>query len=176
MEERVKKLRKQFDRLRNKGILADECGVECVACGSIEAIDYHHILPLVLGGDNRYSNIVPLCYMCHEKIHGHNMTRLTRWSANAGRPKENAPKGYKEVLIRYIVGEINTIKVKKELGLSRGVRIAEKWYYKDLLKEMGISKVQKKRGIKDSLYSHIVYKDGSEEWYINGNIQEHEIW
>ena len=132
MGDERKRLRKQFDNLRNKGLLAEHCGIVCVSCGAIESIDYHHILPLSLGGDNRYSNIVQMCCLCHDKIHG-NGVRLTRWRGNVGRRKESAPIGYREVLVRYVTGEIGMDEAKEALGLSKGARVAEKWYYKEFL-------------------------------------------
>lgn len=37
-------------------------GTVCCNCGATEDIEYHHIVPLLLGGNDVKSNIVPLCY------------------------------------------------------------------------------------------------------------------
>ena len=34
----------------------------CANCGSSESIEYHHIVPLALGGTNRITNFAPLCH------------------------------------------------------------------------------------------------------------------
>lgn len=47
----------------------DYIGRVCVNCGSTEDIEYHHIVPLSLGGNDVLSNIQPLCYECHSKLH-----------------------------------------------------------------------------------------------------------
>lgn len=47
----------------------DYIGRVCVNCGSAEDIEYHHIVPLSLGGNDVLSNICPLCHCCHTKIH-----------------------------------------------------------------------------------------------------------
>lgn len=41
----------------------------CINCGK-PATALHHIVPLVLGGNDIPSNIAPLCDECHGKIHG----------------------------------------------------------------------------------------------------------
>ena len=43
---------------------------KCANCGSEENIEIHHIVPLIVGGTNRRSNLVALCQDCHAKIHG----------------------------------------------------------------------------------------------------------
>ena len=44
-------------------------GKECCNCSSIEDLEYHHIVPLSLGGQDKLSNICCLCYKCHSLIH-----------------------------------------------------------------------------------------------------------
>lgn len=43
---------------------------KCANCGSEENIEIHHIVPLIVGGTNKKSNLVALCQDCHAKIHG----------------------------------------------------------------------------------------------------------
>lgn len=45
---------------------------KCANCGSVENIEIHHIVPLIVGGTNKRSNLVALCQDCHAKIHGLN--------------------------------------------------------------------------------------------------------
>ena len=45
-------------------------GLKCANCESIEGLEYHHIIPLSLGGSNLLSNYVCLCYKCHALMHG----------------------------------------------------------------------------------------------------------
>ena len=46
-----------------------EIGVQCCNCGSKKELEYHHVVPVSLGGKDVNSNIVCLCYPCHQKIH-----------------------------------------------------------------------------------------------------------
>lgn len=50
-------------------VLKREKGTECCNCKSEENIQYHHIVPLVAGGYDIISNIVPVCNNCHALIH-----------------------------------------------------------------------------------------------------------
>ena len=40
----------------------------CQYCGS-PAEHVHHLIPIAAGGDNRESNLIPLCLKCHGLIH-----------------------------------------------------------------------------------------------------------
>lgn len=62
-------LRTEFDNpaFRKKIIKAKSSA--CSNCKSEENIEYHHIVPLVLGGTNNMSNITALCHKCHKAAH-----------------------------------------------------------------------------------------------------------
>jgi hypothetical protein len=42
----------------------------CVACGSLEDLNHHHLVPRSLGGTEEESNLITLCESCHAKAHG----------------------------------------------------------------------------------------------------------
>ena len=42
----------------------------CAACGKGEDLQYHHLVPRVLGGKDEPSNIIVFCAECHQKWHG----------------------------------------------------------------------------------------------------------
>lgn len=46
-----------------------EIGTQCCNCGSIESLEYHHIIPLALGGNDIKTNMCCLCFTCHELLH-----------------------------------------------------------------------------------------------------------
>lgn len=46
-----------------------EIGLQCCNCGSTEDLQYHHIVPLELGGKDINRNMCCLCYRCHQLIH-----------------------------------------------------------------------------------------------------------
>ena len=44
-------------------------GIVCCNCGSEEDLQYHHIIPLAIGGRDIISNMCYVCYKCHYKLH-----------------------------------------------------------------------------------------------------------
>ena len=46
-----------------------EVGTKCANCLSEKELEYHHIVPIALGGSNLITNFVCLCSKCHETIH-----------------------------------------------------------------------------------------------------------
>lgn len=47
----------------------DIIGRTCCNCGKTTDLEYHHIIPLSLGGNDILSNYCCLCYGCHSLIH-----------------------------------------------------------------------------------------------------------
>ena len=47
----------------------EEIGLKCCNCGSTSDLQYHHIIPIAIGGKDINSNICCLCYNCHYKLH-----------------------------------------------------------------------------------------------------------
>lgn len=41
----------------------------CCNCGSTDNLTYHHIVPIIMGGNNIVSNIAVLCGKCHGLVH-----------------------------------------------------------------------------------------------------------
>jgi hypothetical protein len=42
----------------------------CVACGSIDELHDHHLVPRSVGGSDDETNLITLCNSCHGKVHG----------------------------------------------------------------------------------------------------------
>ena len=55
------------ERKRNKVFERD--GYECRNCGSEDGLIAHHIVPRLMGGQDKVSNLATLCEDCHEKVH-----------------------------------------------------------------------------------------------------------
>ena len=49
--------------------MKDDLPKECCNCGATENLTYHHIVPIIMGGNNVTSNIAVLCGKCHGFIH-----------------------------------------------------------------------------------------------------------
>lgn len=154
--------RQEFRRESFQRELPEKCGRACVGCGGTDGVEYHHIVPLRLGGENRMSNIVPLCFHCHVKAHGG--SSFKRWRHSEGRPRKRPPKGYKDVLFRYVHGFIGRKECEKALDVE-GMRIYKAWFYLDYLKSNGIRKVKNHVDLLRKKGSDLEGRRVSEIWY-----------
>lgn len=120
-------------------------GRVCCNCGSTEDIQYHHIVPLALGGRDIISNMCCLCYDCHQLIHfgenkninhskatkvGQQMAYLNgKQIGNIKGTKLTTKKSViaKEQIVKYskdFNGTLNDVEVMKLIGIARNT------YYK----------------------------------------------
>lgn len=42
---------------------------KCINCGSTKGLQYHHIVPVICGGNDIPSNVAVLCGNCHSRVH-----------------------------------------------------------------------------------------------------------
>jgi hypothetical protein len=112
----------------------------CGNCLSDEGdkIIFHHIVPVILGGTDNLSNIVPLCDKCHKLIHhqtiegiGYTHGELVKIGMDAakasgvpiGRPKttiDHIPLEFKEKYYPMIKDKITNIsQVSRDMHCSR---------------------------------------------------------
>lgn len=170
MELEYKQLRLEFNRVLFKRDLEEKLGKTCCNCGSNLDVEYHHIVPLALGGTNKITNIVPLCGICHSIVHGKKNIRNIKRSENNGRPRRTPPQGYEYTLDRYIDGEIGTKECKEILGLTKSAKINDVKYYKEYLKSRKIVRFRtyhdvqsknRKRNKNGILLSKVEYEDGT---------------
>lgn len=112
-----------------------EIGTECCNCGSTKELEYHHIIPISLGGNDINSNMVCLCYPCHQKIHygeskhGLHSTIIKKGIENArakgkqiGRKKtteESIPQSFFRYYPQFVKGNINLSEFARLSRLSR---------------------------------------------------------
>lgn len=57
------------DRQRVAKWIRDMLPKKCCNCGSTENLQYHHIVPVICGGNEVPSNVAVLCGDCHSKVH-----------------------------------------------------------------------------------------------------------
>ena len=136
--------RKKSNNPGFKKALVELHGSRCVNCGSDENIEFHHIVPLAIGGTNNYGNVVPLCWRCHKAIHrGITIDDLKDGkSNNAGRKRIDKELAY-DVFEKFIGGEIGNRKANELLGYkSYLTRMNNRTQFKDFLKERGIKSVR----------------------------------
>lgn len=114
MNKTYEELRQEFTTPSFRKLIKEVKGCTCVNCGSTYNIEYHHIVPLRLGGTNNLGNIVPLCKPCHSKAHQRKL--VTEFKG--GRPKAVKYEEASPVLEKYFNLEIGTKEAKELLGLS----------------------------------------------------------
>lgn len=114
---------------RRKSILDDvsiRFGYKCVNCGCSDDIEYHHIVPLALGGENRPTNIVPLCRRCHLSAHvGRNVKNFRK--QNGGRKRISPTNDMLSVFNDYLYCRVPKSLASKALGLKRIVIDSNVW-------------------------------------------------
>ena len=57
------------DRTKVAKWLRDMLPKKCMNCGSTTSLQYHHIVPVICGGNEVPTNIAVLCSSCHSKVH-----------------------------------------------------------------------------------------------------------
>lgn len=57
--------KKRADHLK---FIADNKAERCAFCGEIENLEWHHMIPVMLGGDTDSRNMIPLCSKCHSVV------------------------------------------------------------------------------------------------------------
>lgn len=112
-----------------------EIGTSCCNCGSTEELEYHHIIPISLGGNDVNSNMACLCYPCHQKIHyaesKHGLhSTVIKLGLEAARAKgkhigrnkttlDNIPQSFFRYYPRFSNGAINLSEFARLTELSR---------------------------------------------------------
>lgn len=156
-------------------------GSRCINCGSDECIEYHHIIPLFLGGNDIESNIVPLCHKCHQVAHkGRHISHYTN-KKNTGRKKICDDDRLLEIIEMFVNGEIGNIKAIELTGQKPGARLSADRRFSEWKKEHGIKTVRNqvdylaintyKGLVEGDRCVSITYDDGHEEfkyWHNTG--------
>lgn len=129
--------------------------VRCCSCGSNDNIEWHHAIPIAVGGKDVFTNLVPACHSCHVAAHSygeHMQNSVVNREPNikSGR-KILVPENYKDLLNDYVYCRIGKIELgrlwNKAMGKDDGEmpdaikHLSDKVWYKDYLNERGIEKV-----------------------------------
>lgn len=151
-----------------------EVGNKCYNCGRDNTetyIEYHHVVPLALGGTNSMTNIVALFRDCHHLAHGSkDVKKLNRGepSKMGGRPRFKPVDNYKEILDRFIRGEIGKTECQQMVGIkSKCTKLNDMDFYHDYLEENNIVYMRnlvdfhKSKCADTDIVSYIVRNDGT---------------
>lgn len=144
MTEEERKLRTEFNTPSFKQTLKESKGTECVNCGSGENVQYHHIVPICVGGTNNMANIVPLCERCHLAVHNFKDVKefRTRTADNIGRKTmANTPQG-KKAIDDFIMCRIGTKEFKSVMKYGANTKAQDCAAVKVRMQELGILKMR----------------------------------
>ena len=130
----LEELRNEYRKMRNDGILAKALGTKCANCGSTNNIEFHHIVPLFLGGSNNLRNIVPLCNRCHKVAHmGRHMSHYQNLKRSGRKPNVADDEAF-AALDKWADGQIGNKKCAELIGMkcsdNRGISIHDLIQYK----------------------------------------------
>lgn len=104
-----------------------EIGLKCCNCHSTENLEYHHIIPFALGGNDINSNMCCLCYNCHNALHYSDKSyfskvKLYSEQRPTGRPKisiNNISDSFRQDYLLYKQKQITFTEVAKRNGITR---------------------------------------------------------
>lgn len=163
-------LRKEHSKRLKDGVYEKELGHTCVNCGATENIEYHHIVPLCVGGTNKLTNIVPVCNRCHKAIHGEKDYREYKISQRKGKRQEPDSKS-DEIIRKYTNCEISQSELKILLGI--GGALNNNKAYKNYLASHGIKKVINNidKLVDDLDYPPPTYKELGYVVYTSGEVK-----
>lgn len=139
-----RQLKKEYNRKSFKKILKEELGHKCANCSSETDIEYHHIVPLALGGTNRITNIVPLCSECHEIAHGSVKIRQICKPIVTGRKRLPLPENYKDILWKYFYGEIGKSECETLLSVNGASKLNDRPFFREFIQENNIASYENK--------------------------------
>ena len=172
------KLRQEFTRESFREEMVRTLGCTCFNCGSDDNIEYHHIVPLKLGGTNRFTNIVPLCHKCHVAAHtGRNIKDIKSVPVKRGRPRKWTLTMKNEMLLwMYARGEIGMKELRKRTGMANSrVKLKDALMYKEFIDKHKIDYIRNTYDIVDRKAKYGSTHITSVIYYKNRQVEKHEF-
>lgn len=109
--------RNTSEKFRNQ--VTELYGAKCVNCGSGDEVEFHHIVPIALGGRDIPSNVAPLCYTCHKAAHtGRKTGDIIKKNGHtgSGRKRKCDEVAFEDAFNKYIGGRIGKTKFCELIG------------------------------------------------------------
>ena len=120
-------------------------GRKCYNCGSTDSIEYHHVVPVCVGGKNVITNVVPLCHACHFAAHtGRDLTEYKRRTGrlNGGRKPNVSDHDAFIALDLLAAGKIGIRKCKKMMNIAERTEPKVTSQYKKWAAARGVSNLR----------------------------------
>lgn len=123
-------------------MLGEKLGSVCVNCGSTKGVEFHHIVPLKLGGSNSISNIVPLCQICHKAVtHGGSVSQYKDTKGGGRHASVSKEEAYAHYDL-WARGGCCTTELREDLKLSERTHVKEGRWYEDWKNDRRIQEVK----------------------------------
>jgi predicted transcriptional regulator len=87
--------------------------IKCFECDSEENIHNHHVIPKILGG----TKTIPLCVLCHGKVHDKNILKMSNL-AKIARSKKGFKTGRPKIISIHNDENVKNKKEKQILSLE----------------------------------------------------------
>ena len=154
--------------------LKERYGTKCYICGE-EGAELHHLIPLWMGGEDEPNNFIPLCTWHHMLMHKARSMRQGHKSHHGRNRSVAKVEGYKYIIDDYLHCKIGTAECKKALGMTEKTAISDRVWFKEYIKEQGITAYknnidvirsqERSKGHKSKLdvLGWIEYEDGRKE-------------
>ena len=171
-------LRQEFTRESFREEMIRTLGCTCFNCGSKENIEYHHAVPLRLGGTNKMKNILALCHRCHMAAHtGRNIKDIRSDPVKKGRPRKWMLTMKNEMLLwMYARGEIGMKELRKRTGMANSrVKWKDALMYKEFIDKHKIDYIRNTYDIVDRKAKYGSTHTTSIIYYKNGEMEKHEF-
>lgn len=141
-------IKTEFSNPSFRKVMKDNLGSKCVCCGSTNNIEYHHIVPISLGGRNNLENIVPLCVSCHKAAHfGRHIRKYSDNSRSGRKPKADLNAKNEGILWKWSMGEIGTYECCRKLGLGKSTKLKDTAIYRKFKAKNAIANVRNTRDV-----------------------------
>ena len=131
--------REFIDPAIKKAVMArDKCTCQCCRSGGpsyVDTLDYHHTLPVFLGGNDSADNAVMLCLSCHKMVHLYSTGDLTiekdLLKSNYSELTEQQKTSFKE----RVKGENNSDEQNEALFIAEQNKMKRIVYYGSIIRK-----------------------------------------
>lgn len=158
--------RNTSEKFRNQ--VAELYGAKCVNCGSGDEVEFHHIVPIALGGRDIPSNVVPLCYTCHKAAHtGRKTGDIIKKTGHTGggRKRKCDEDVFEDAFEKYIGGRIGKTKFCELTGRKGKSFSAHFPQFEEAKERRGIKEFRNNIDIRGAISAEGL-KDGDPVGYI----------
>jgi len=165
--------------------------VRCVSCGSSHNIEWHHAIPIEVGGQDVITNLVPACHNCHMAAHSWKECRSNKLKDREpnirGGRHYSVPENYKDLIRDYVFCKIGKEELGRRWNDAMGIEsadtpeavehISEKSWYRKFLDELNIKKVKNRLDMYCSKRhpANTTLREGAEIGtitYMNGTVEK----